>query len=108
MVCCLSDDGGVHKVIEKLEGTDAAIDDRFAMRTRRKPEPVLNELKGPTGRWTGGSCGPVRRLGWHELWDGASRHLTCPAADQRPVWVWRPSQLTGRRAPFCHTPTAPR
>ncbi len=66
MISRLRDDRGVDKVVEKLEGTDTAVDDRFAMRTRRAPEPVLKKLKRPTGRWTG-SCRPIGRLGWHEI-----------------------------------------
>src|SRR5713226_4489165 len=38
MISRLRDDGGVNKVVEKLERTDTAVDDRFAMRTRRAPE----------------------------------------------------------------------
>src|SRR5229473_3086134 len=67
MISCLRDDGGVGKVVEKLERTDTAVDDRFAMRTRRAPEPVLNKLKCPTGRWTGGNSRPFGRLGRHEI-----------------------------------------
>src|SRR5713226_5013330 len=67
MISRLRDDGGVDKVIEKLERTDTTVDDRLAMRTRRAPEPVLEDLKHTTGRWTGGSCRPIGRLGWHEI-----------------------------------------
>src|SRR6266852_1220054 len=59
LISRLRDDGGVGKVIEKLERTDTTIDDRFAVRTRRTPEPVLEKLKRPTGRRTRGSSRPV-------------------------------------------------
>src|SRR6266851_2374108 len=39
MISRLRDNGGVGKVVEKLERTDTAVDDRFAVRTRRAPEP---------------------------------------------------------------------
>ncbi len=61
----LRDDRRVGKVVEKLERTDAAVGDRFAMRTRRAPEPVLKKLKCPSGRWTG--VRPIGKLDWHEI-----------------------------------------
>src|SRR5260370_32996317 len=58
----LRDDGGVGKVVEKLERTDTAVYDRFAMRARRCPQQVPEKMKGPTPRWTGGGgAGPPRR-----------------------------------------------
>src|SRR6266851_1259313 len=60
MISRLGDDGGVDKVVEKLERTDTAVDDRLAMRARRAPEPVLEELKRSTGRRTRGSCSHIR------------------------------------------------
>jgi hypothetical protein len=54
----LRDDRCVGKVVEKLERTDTAVDDSFAVRTRRAPEPVLRKVQRPTGRWTGGSRSP--------------------------------------------------
>ena len=67
MISRLRDDRGVDKVVEKLERTDTTVDERFAMRTGRAPEPVLKKLKRPSGRWTGGSCRLVERLRWHEI-----------------------------------------
>ena len=66
-ICRLRDDGGVGKVVEKFERTDAAIDDRLAMRARRAPEPVLKKAKRTTGRWTGGRRRFIGRLGRHEI-----------------------------------------
>ncbi len=89
MICRLCDDGGVDKVVEKFERTDTAVDNRFPMRTRRAPEPVLKEVKPATGRWTGGSCSAIRRVGWHEIC------LQCGPADG--------SQLIELRQPFLMT-----
>ncbi len=61
----LRDDRCVGKVVQKLERTDTAVDDGFAMRTRRAPEPVLKKLKRPPGRRTRGRL--IGGLGGHEI-----------------------------------------
>jgi hypothetical protein len=67
MIPRLCNDGGVDEVVEKFEGADTAVDDRFAMWPRRAPEPILKKLERPTARGTPGSCRRIRRLGWHEI-----------------------------------------
>ena len=39
-------DRHINQVVEELERTDAAVDDRVAVRTRRPPEPGLEEPEG--------------------------------------------------------------
>jgi len=40
-------DRHINQVVEELERTDAAVDDRVAVRARRPPEPILEESEGP-------------------------------------------------------------